>query len=135
MTTLSMKKKPVPEPVTKDPGLPVVPTEALKLVKPMTRRQHVREVTNEILLFLEQKYPKCFNRKNPKPLAIGIYKVLIKHESEYSNMAIKRALGLYCSCTRYRKALTLGGDRIDLGGIVKGSVSDEQKRVAIQQTQ
>jgi hypothetical protein len=66
-------------------------------------------------------YPKCFT-PNPKPLAIGLDKIIIANEelkpqeSRISKSSIRRFLGAYTKKYKYLQSCILGAARIDLAG-------------------
>jgi ProP effector len=70
---------------------------------------------------LSALYPKCFT-PNPKPLAIGLDKIIIVNEElkpeaeRMSKTSIKKFLGVYTSKYKYLQSCTLGAARIDLEG-------------------
>ena len=77
-------------------------------------------------LILEERFPDCFNRENPRPLKLGIHRDLLLAEGVaglFNLTAIRRALGRYCARPRYRKSLKEGATRVDLGGRSAGVVT------------
>jgi len=65
-----------------------------------------------------------------KPLALGIHKVLMERQPELGKDAIRKALHLHTSSTRYLKALSNAAQRFDLDGNAAGEVTEEQRKQA-----
>ncbi|MGB0664805.1 MAG: ProQ/FINO family protein [Pontibacterium sp.] len=71
---------------------------------------------------LSETYPDTFNRKNVRPLKIGIQEDLVADEKVAKNK-IKRALAGYVRSINYLKSIQVDADRIDLNGEPAGKVT------------
>ena len=74
---------------------------------------------------LMEAYPKTFDRKNVRPLKIGIQEDLIADEKVAKNK-IKRALASYVRSLNYFRSLREGVERIDIAGEASGTVTKEE---------
>ena len=81
-----------------------------------------RAANQAALQLICETYPQVFNRKNVRPLKIGIQEDLIADDKLAKNK-IKRALASYVRSPHYFRSLQEGADRIDLGGEAAGTVS------------
>jgi len=77
------------------------------------------------LQLLSEAYPNAFDRKNVRPLKIGIQDDLIADEKVAKNK-IKRALASYVRSLNYLRALREGVDRVDINGEPSGVVTAEE---------
>jgi sRNA-binding protein len=82
-----------------------------------------------MLAMLCQRYPNCFDLKNPRPLKVGIAHDLA---GAVSLPELKIALNMYCGNLAYLSALRVGAPRLDLQGKEVGIVDreDEQRATA-----
>ena len=85
---------------------------------------------------LIELYPFIFNKKAPKPLAIGFFQQLCMdvRENDYdlSNAVIRAALTIWTNRHEYlREIIKPNSLRYNLDGSVQGEVSDEHKKAAI----
>lgn len=80
---------------------------------------------------LMEAYPKTFDRKNVRPLKIGIQEDLIADEKVAKNK-IKRALASYVRALNYYRSLREGAERIDINGEAAGLVTKEESEHAKQ---
>ena len=64
------------------------------------------------------------------PLALGIHKTVKEKMPEVDVAALRSAMKIHTSSTRYLKALAVGKDRFDLNGNISGEVTEEQREVA-----
>ncbi len=101
------------------------PTKAEKRAKIEAQTQKNR---NNVNLLLE-RWPQLFNLESPKPLMIGIHRVLIR-ENLMSSRELKNALGAYTRRRTYLRMLAEGGPRYDPQGNEAGLVTKEQQAVA-----
>jgi ProP effector len=96
-------------------------------------REAKRQGVRAILAMLCQRYPKCFDLKNLRPLKVGIAHYLA-HElaGAVSLPELKIALNMYCGDLGYLSALRVGAPRLDLQGNEVGIVDreDEQRATA-----
>lgn len=85
-------------------------------------------------------YPKCFT-KSPKPLAIGINKVMHSEEEKrpeeerLNNNEVNKFLKKYVGSMAYQETLKLGASRINLQGKAVGTVTAEQDEYAAQKVE
>jgi len=80
----------------------------------------------EIKKRLCEDYPKAFDKKQPRPLAKGINKVIYPKYPEYSNKLIHFAIFLWCNRKEYKANLKAGAIRIDLEGNDAGVVLESE---------
>jgi len=80
---------------------------------------------------LMEAYPKTFDRKNVRPLKIGIQEDLVADEKVAKNK-IKRALASYVRALNYYRSLREGAERIDINGEAAGVVTKEESEHAKQ---
>jgi ProP effector len=79
-----------------------------------------------------QRWPKCFDLKNPRPLKIGIAHDLTHELGEAAlRPELKGALNLYCGNPGYLSTLRVGTSRLDLHGNEVGVVSREDELRAV----
>jgi len=78
---------------------------------------------------LMEAYPKTFDRKNVRPLKIGIQEDLVADEKVAKNK-IKRALASYVRSLNYYRSLREGAERIDINGEAVGVVTKEESEHA-----
>ena len=81
---------------------------------------------------LRERYPALFAAADPKPLAIGIHRVLLERHPELDLSGLKRALTLHTGRFSYQKLLKAGAVRFDLDGQPVGEVTEEQAEIARQ---
>ncbi|HEJ9542427.1 TPA: osmoprotectant transporter ProQ [Proteus mirabilis] len=82
------------------------------------------------------KHWTLFNEPEAKPLMIGIKEAMIAEVKDKGldipESHIKQGLRSYISRKTYLKALTLGGNRFDMNGQLKGEVTPQQQALAKQ---
>ena len=96
-------------------------------------REAQRQAARSALVQLCQRWPKCFDLKNPRPLKLGIAHDLTRELGEAAlRQELKSALNVYCGNVSYLSKLRAGTSRIDLHGKEVGLVSheDEQRAAA-----
>jgi hypothetical protein len=87
------------------------------------------------LSYFSNLYPNCFS-KTPKPLAIGINKVMLEEESkkpeeeQVSKTAISKFLTKYTRSVAYKEAMQSGSARINLQGEEVDKVTPEHAEFA-----
>ena len=81
---------------------------------------------------LRERYPALFAAADPKPLAIGIHRVLLERHPELDLSGLKRALTLHTGRFSYQKLLKAGAVRFDLDGQPADEVTEEQAKIARQ---
>lgn len=103
------------------------PTENIKSLFKGQDKTELREAIE----WLTDRYPKCFNPQNPKPLNIGIKKdIILKGEWPYPRDFLQRTLSFYVKSPFYQQALLNEQKRYSLEGDSIGEVSDDQKEDA-----
>jgi ProP effector len=66
-----------------------------------------------------------------RPLALGVHKVIQERSPDLSKDQIRKALMLHTGSTRYLKMLSQSEARFDLDGNPAGTVTEEQREVAM----
>ena len=91
-------------------------------------REAKRQAARATLALLCQRWPKCFDLNNRRPLKIGIAYDLVRELGEAAlQPELKAALNLYCGNPGYLSALRAGTSRLDLHGNEVGVVSREDE--------
>ena len=87
-----------------------------------------RQAPRATLALLCQRWPKCFDVNNRRPLKIGIAYDLVRELGEAAlRPELKAALNLYCGNPGYLSTLRAGTSRLDLLGNEVGVVSREDE--------
>ena len=73
-------------------------------------------LTQLLLTTLCEKYPKCFNLKDRRPIKIGIDEDILKENSNINAENLKKAIGYYCGNIYYHASFAENTHRIDLNG-------------------
>jgi ProP effector len=92
----------------------------------------------ELVAILAGIYPQCFfvYESRRKPLQVGIHISLIESSRHnLDNDQIKSAVRYYVFNTEYLKGLKAGAGRIDLDGVVVGTVTKDEEGYAQDQLQ
>ena len=93
-------------------------------MNPGTKRQTARAM----LAMLCERWPKCFNLNNRRPLKLGIALDLTRELGDPAlRPELKGALNLYCGNLGYLSGLKGGVSRLDLHGNEVGFVSREDE--------
>lgn len=85
--------------------------------------------------YFSKLYPKCFSQ-TPKPLAVGINKVMLEEENKkpekerLSKAAISKFLNKYTRSVAYKESLQSGSARINLQGEEVDKVTTEHAEFA-----
>lgn len=101
------------------------------------QKQEAAKLQQKHQKYFFEVYPKCFT-KSPKPLAIGINKVMYSEEEKrpeeerVSNNEVNKFLKKYVGSMAYQEASKLGASRINLQGEAVGTVTAEQAEHAAQ---
>jgi ProP effector len=91
-------------------------------------REAQRQAARSALAQLCQRWPNCFNPKNPRPLKVGIAHDLTRELGEAAlRPELKGALNIYCGNPNYLSNLRTGTSRLDLQGNEVGFVSREDE--------
>lgn len=83
---------------------------------------------------LVDNWPKAFDLKNPRPLAVGITDTIsaeLRATGAGGHGAVRYAMKSYTSNIRYIRALAAGGLRYNLHGEPDGEVTPEQRERAL----
>lgn len=80
------------------------------------RRIETKNAFKKALRQLEKRFPKVFNLKHPKPLALGIREDIFMSETGMSKKSIRKALTFYCGSHQYLQCLKEGVKRHALSG-------------------
>ncbi|HEY7296625.1 MAG TPA: ProQ/FinO family protein [Xanthobacteraceae bacterium] len=84
-----------------------------------------------IIKLLSDQFPHTFNRRDPRPLKVGIHAdVLTALGDAVQHRDLKSALRAYTSNARYLGALSAGASRIDLDAKLAGTVTAEDEALA-----
>ncbi len=93
-----------------------------------------KEEIYRIIGILIKKYPKAFNRKEPKALKLGILEDIAKElEGEIGRTKIKKALKYYTNSIQYQQAILRDGSRVDLKGEEVSKITEEHRAYAQEQ--
>jgi ProP effector len=91
-------------------------------------REAQRQAARATLALLCQRWPKCFDLNNRRPLKIGIAYDLVRELGEAAlRPELKAALNLYCGNPGYLSTLRARTSRLDLHGNEVGVVSREDE--------
>jgi ProP effector len=91
-------------------------------------REAQRQAARSTLAEMCQRWPKCFDLKNPRPLKIGIAHDITRELGVAPlRPELKGALNLYCGTLGYLSTLRTGTSRLDLQGNEAGAVSREDE--------
>jgi ProP effector len=104
-------------------------TKEVSQKKLEAKRKKEYEANRKALDELCELYPEVFSPSEPKPLQIGIHEA-VAADGKLSKTRIRRALNLYVRMRRYIACLTLGADRVTLGGEVTGQVTEDEAKHA-----
>jgi ProP effector len=98
----------------------------------MSTGETKRQAARATVAMLCQRWPKCFDLKNRRPLKIGIAHDLVRELGDaVSRPELKGALNMYCGHLVYLSTLRAGTSRLDLQGKEVGIVSrDDELRAA-----
>lgn len=107
-------------------------TSQLETTPAATARPPFRVRVEQAQTLLRERYPALFAAADPKPLAIGIHRVLLERHPELDLSGLKRALTLHTGRFSYQKLLKAGAVRFDLDGQPADEVTEEQAEIARQ---
>jgi sRNA-binding protein len=83
--------------------------------------------------WLERTYPKCFNRKNPKPLKKGIMKdILMEGRWIESKTSLRAIVSFYVGSPLYHQAILEESFRYDLRGEKVEEIRESEKEFSKQ---
>jgi ProP effector len=93
------------------------------MTRAAAERQAKREALQALLL---QRYPDVFNAEAPKPLAIGVSRV-IQREHGFTQPIISLVLGWWTRRWQYCEAMIAGSVRFNLDGTEAGQITEADK--------
>ena len=99
------------------------------------QREEALALYKQHLAYFSKLYPNCFSQ-TPKPLAIGIDKVILAEEvkkpeeARISQKVLRRFLAKYTRSVAYKEAMQSGSARINLQGEEVEKVSPEHVEIA-----
>ena len=99
------------------------------------QREEALALYKQHLAYFSNLYPNCFSQ-TPKPLAIGIDKVILAEEAKnseeerISQKVLRRFLAKYTRSVAYKEAMQSGSARINLQGEEVEKVSPEHVEIA-----
>lgn len=107
--------------------------------KPMSQLiQNNKKLLKEIHAYLKEAYPSVFDRRHPKPLAIGTGKRIIKaldnlppSERErwaFSKAQVRKFIHFWVTRESYLKAIENNTHRLDLNGEPAQDITEDQKQ-------
>lgn len=77
---------------------------------------------------LKKTYPKCFDRKNPKPLKKGIMNDILQQRLwKQSKTSLKHAISFYVGSPLYHQAILEENFRINLNGENVEEINESEK--------
>lgn len=78
--------------------------------------------------WLEKTYPKCFSRKNPRPLKKGIMQdILMEGRWTESKTSLRAIISFYVGSPLYHQAILEGSFRYDLRGEKIEEIRESEK--------
>ena len=101
--------------------------------KEQREQREKRQKLFKTVEWLEDSFPNCFSKENPKPLKLRIefdLFALIKDNDDFSNVNIRNALGFYTSRLTYQKSFLKHSHRVDLDGNDAGELEQKHKDFA-----
>ena len=99
-----------------------------------TKKSEKKRQIYKVVEILVKKYPKIFNKKEPKPLKIGILEDIAEDlGEELSKTEIKKGLKYYTSAIQYHQAIMAERYRVNLNGNRVSLISEEHKEFAQKQ--
>lgn len=99
-----------------------------------TKKSEKKRQIYKVIEILVKKYPKIFNKKDPKPLKLGILEDIAEDlGEELSKTEIKKGLKYYTSAKQYHQAIMAERYRVNLRGNRVSLISEEHKEFAQKQ--
>jgi sRNA-binding protein len=91
-----------------------------------------RDLASAAMALLAERFPRCFDERNRRPLKIGINAdVVVAMAGTMPARDVANALRFYTGSVLYQRALTAGAGRLDLGGKLAGTVTPQQEAAAL----
>jgi hypothetical protein len=112
---------------------PIQKQQAIELHKKQI--EQAKALYKQHFSYFSKLYPKCFSQ-TPKPLAVGINKVMLEEENKkpekerLSKTAISKFLNKYTRSVAYKESLQYGSARINLQGEEVDKVTTEHAEFA-----
>lgn len=94
--------------------------------KRQRRRQRNYSMIGEVLKWLCERYPRCFNLENRQPIKIGIAEEIATGWPSESRHTMRKALQIYTTDPSYLANCAVGKPRIGLDGKQVGTVESNQ---------
>ena len=81
-----------------------------------------RDLASAAMALLAERFPRCFDERNRRPLKIGINAdVVVPMAGTMTARDVANALRFYTGSVLYQRALTAGAGRLDLDGNLAGT--------------
>ena len=97
----------------------------------MTNEVNKLTQSKEIIAYLAEKFPACFNVEGEaKPLKIGIFEDIatrLADDERVSKTRLRTALRHYTNSWRYLRAVKVGSQRVDLDGQAVAAIEQEHQ--------
>jgi ProP effector len=91
-----------------------------------------RELASAAVALLAERFPRCFDERNRRPLKIGINAdVVVAMAGTMTARDVANALRFYIGSVLYQRALTAGAGRLDLDGNPAGTVTPLEEAAAL----
>ena len=91
-----------------------------------------RERASAAMALLGERFPRCFDERNRRPLKIGINAdVVVAMAGTMTARDVANALRFYTGSVLYQRALTAGVGRLDLDGNLAGRVTPQEEAAAL----
>lgn len=115
---------------TKHMGSKTLPLKAVGGIKKSPPQPKKKEEILSHIKILEERYPKLFDRNNPKPLKIKIHEDILTFFKEKPAMTppqLRDALRFYTRNPKYLLSIAQSDVRYDLNGDEDGHILQEHK--------
>ncbi len=93
--------------------------------KKTSQKSKNRSANQAAVALVSETYPLAFDRKNVRPLKIGIQEDILA-DAKLPKGKVKRALASYVRSGHYLRSLQPGAERVDLAGQPAGLVTDQE---------
>jgi sRNA-binding protein len=84
----------------------------------------------ELRMLLNATYPEVFNFENPKPLAIGIDRIIKSIFPQFSHKTLKFFMNKWVQHPKYLKSLLASEQRVDLDNQASSPITEVHKKIA-----
>ena len=102
--------------------------------KEQREQREKRQKLFKTVEWLEETFPMCFSKAEPKPLKLRIefdIFALIQENADFSNVNIRNALGFYTTRLAYQESFLTHSHRIDLDGNQSDELEQNHKDFAL----